>query len=80
MFFIWALAFSVVGMILIGNWIRAYNLCREEQKWIMATPIWMFMPSCYLKDGKEIRNCSLICIAFSIVLGVLFVGGWVTKS
>ena len=69
---IWTIAFGPVGLMLGLTWIQAYSLCQKEKRWIMITPLWMFMVSQYTKDGEKIRLKSLVYMILALIFAWLF--------
>ena len=79
MVFVWAISFSIFGMLLGNLWIRAYNLCDDDEKWIMITPIWIFSASSFGENGNEIRTKALVYSAICLIHLGLFASGIISS-
>ncbi|HEY9050189.1 MAG TPA: hypothetical protein VIQ03_01515 [Gammaproteobacteria bacterium] len=79
-FIIWAIAFTVVGLLMGGTWMKAYSNCKQDKKWILMTPLWIFFADIYEEDGASIRNSALVYSVLVIIMMGIFISGAVASS
>lgn len=76
---IWLLLTLLVGFMFFMVWVDATESIKRDNKWMLYTPLWIFISSAYKKDGFKICTKAIALQLAILMLGYLLLDGYVAR-